>query len=402
MEHATRLELDDLKNQITKLQTGDFLSRSVLRQSLDLADKFALYDLSPSQITANQNDYNIQNASVLRLSSNAARTITGFAGGKRGRLLIIQNIGSFTITLAHQNTSSNAKNRLISPTGANFPLYADSCCFLSYDFTTQRWRLLSMELLGTMTNGQLLIGSTGAHPAFGTLTAGSGVTITNGAGSITIAASGGFSQIRSSQRWQFHSATARQDSSSGTGVGISANTNGLYLETIDGYKKSIFYLDAADSLSIFKHDSFFSCLLRGDTAGNIDGAQIYAGLGLSSIASTGHTFTEIHAGWKFIRDTGGVVDFYATQGDGTAESATLILNDATFATNWELMLKITTDSSIDYYYRNGANALSAATNIATNVPAGSTTNPYWATFSCTQNGGNTQWSFFVRDTLYER
>lgn len=40
------------------------------------------------------------------------------------------------------------------------------------------------------TNGQLQIGSTGLNPVAATLTAGSGVTITNGAGSITIAASG--------------------------------------------------------------------------------------------------------------------------------------------------------------------------------------------------------------------
>lgn len=44
--------------------------------------------------------------------------------------------------------------------------------------------------LGTATNGQLPIGSTGADPTLATLTAGTGVSITNGAGSITINASG--------------------------------------------------------------------------------------------------------------------------------------------------------------------------------------------------------------------
>lgn len=43
---------------------------------------------------------------------------------------------------------------------------------------------------GTMTNGQIIIGSTGATPTAATLTQGSGVTITNGAGSITISATG--------------------------------------------------------------------------------------------------------------------------------------------------------------------------------------------------------------------
>lgn len=43
---------------------------------------------------------------------------------------------------------------------------------------------------GAATNGQILIGSTGAAPALATLTAGPGVTITNGAGAITIAVPG--------------------------------------------------------------------------------------------------------------------------------------------------------------------------------------------------------------------
>jgi hypothetical protein len=44
---------------------------------------------------------------------------------------------------------------------------------------------------GALTNGQLLIGSTGGTPVGATLTSGSGINITNGAGSIAIATSGG-------------------------------------------------------------------------------------------------------------------------------------------------------------------------------------------------------------------
>jgi hypothetical protein len=47
-----------------------------------------------------------------------------------------------------------------------------------------------IEWTSALTNGQLIIGSTGATPAVATLTAGTGVAITNGAGSITIAATG--------------------------------------------------------------------------------------------------------------------------------------------------------------------------------------------------------------------
>lgn len=41
--------------------------------------------------------------------------------------------------------------------------------------------------LGVATNGQLVVGSTGADPVLATLTAGSGISITNGAGTITLA-----------------------------------------------------------------------------------------------------------------------------------------------------------------------------------------------------------------------
>ncbi len=45
--------------------------------------------------------------------------------------------------------------------------------------------------VGPLTNGQLIVGSTGAIPVAATLTAGTGVSITNAAGSITVNASGG-------------------------------------------------------------------------------------------------------------------------------------------------------------------------------------------------------------------
>ena len=41
-----------------------------------------------------------------------------------------------------------------------------------------------------LTNGELLIGSTGADPVGATITAGSGISVTNGAGTITIANTG--------------------------------------------------------------------------------------------------------------------------------------------------------------------------------------------------------------------
>ncbi len=48
----------------------------------------------------------------------------------------------------------------------------------------------AITALGAATNGQLVIGSTGLTPVLATLTAGTGVSISNGAGTITISSSG--------------------------------------------------------------------------------------------------------------------------------------------------------------------------------------------------------------------
>lgn len=56
----------------------------------------------------------------------------------------------------------------------------------------------AFQFLGPLTNGQILIGSTGQLPIAANLTAGTGVEITNNSGSITISASGatsGFTEV---------------------------------------------------------------------------------------------------------------------------------------------------------------------------------------------------------------
>lgn len=48
----------------------------------------------------------------------------------------------------------------------------------------------NFNFLGPLTNGQLLIGSTGADPVAAVISAGSGISVTIGAGSLTIGATG--------------------------------------------------------------------------------------------------------------------------------------------------------------------------------------------------------------------
>jgi hypothetical protein len=108
-----------------------------------LAAELALTgDISPAQITADQNDYSptgLATASTLRLSSDAARNITGLAGGADGRLLLVHNVGAQNIVLKDESASSTAANRFAL--SADLTIAGDQGCWLQYDATSSRWRV---------------------------------------------------------------------------------------------------------------------------------------------------------------------------------------------------------------------------------------------------------------------
>lgn len=99
--------------------------------------------ISPAQITADQNNYNPGTGAFFRLSSDAARNITGITGGVDGRVIRFVNVGANNIVLQNENVSSTAANRIITGTGADVTLAADDTSELQYDATTQRWRLFT-------------------------------------------------------------------------------------------------------------------------------------------------------------------------------------------------------------------------------------------------------------------
>ena len=116
-------------------------------------------DISPAQITADQNDYNpagLAAASALRLNSDAARNVTGLAGGSDGRILVVHNVGSFPITLKDEAAGSTAAYRFALT--ADLVLAADAMALLQYDSTSSRWRAVSASgssggiTLGTPVN----------------------------------------------------------------------------------------------------------------------------------------------------------------------------------------------------------------------------------------------------------
>lgn len=108
-------------------------------------DQSSMYDVvnesTPAQITSNQNNYDPGVAEVLRLSTDAARTITGISGGVKGRYLQIINVGNFNITLAYESGLSLAANRFVSPSAENTVLYPRASVRLYYDGVSLRWSI---------------------------------------------------------------------------------------------------------------------------------------------------------------------------------------------------------------------------------------------------------------------
>lgn len=96
---------------------------------------------SPSQITADQNNYAPGGTSYFqRWNTDASRNITGLSLSQvDGQPHMIVNVGSNNIVLVHQSASSTAANRFLNSTGADITLSANQAADLVYDNTQSRW-----------------------------------------------------------------------------------------------------------------------------------------------------------------------------------------------------------------------------------------------------------------------
>lgn len=136
-----------------------------------LPNPFALTeDITPTTLSAHVNNYNptgLETADVLRLSSDADRTITGLQGGADGRILLLVNVGTEDILLLSQSASSSAANRFSM--GADVTLGPNNAIILQYDSTASRWRgigtnaaalqgaAITSELRAGLDGGDILI-----------------------------------------------------------------------------------------------------------------------------------------------------------------------------------------------------------------------------------------------------
>lgn len=107
-------------------------------------------DISPTALSANTDDWaptGFSTASILRMDSTAAWNLTGIAAGSDGRLIYLQNISSFTVTLKNNVTSTAANRFLLS---ADYLLAANTGVVLEYDATSARWRIFGQQTATTV------------------------------------------------------------------------------------------------------------------------------------------------------------------------------------------------------------------------------------------------------------
>lgn len=106
--------------------------------------------ISPAQITSTQNNYNpsgLATANVIRLNSDARRSVTGLVAQAAGQAYRVQNVGTFPLVFTFQDAGSSAANR-----------FAFACTLgggqsmeIQYDGVSSIWRHISIpEPIGTI------------------------------------------------------------------------------------------------------------------------------------------------------------------------------------------------------------------------------------------------------------
>lgn len=118
--------------------------------------------IAPSQITADQNNYNptgLSTASVLLLDSDARWNVTGLAGGTAGRCLLLIYVGANSLQLTDEDAASTAANRFAF--SHDFPLEPGYPLLLWYDGSAARWRSVSLNA-NTLPPNQIEIDKNGS------------------------------------------------------------------------------------------------------------------------------------------------------------------------------------------------------------------------------------------------
>lgn len=102
--------------------------------------------LTTSAFTARQDNWaptKIADAVIVRMSSDAARSLTGIQApsGTHYHRKLLLNIGAFTITLEHDDSNSTDVNRFYGANSADVAVRPNGAAWVGYDRTSLRWRV---------------------------------------------------------------------------------------------------------------------------------------------------------------------------------------------------------------------------------------------------------------------
>jgi hypothetical protein len=98
--------------------------------------------VTPTTLTTSQNNYNPGPGDIYRLSATVAVNLTGWVAWYDGTTKLLVNVGSFAITLRHQNSLSDENNRFITATAGDYILAPGGSMVLYWDAVDSRVRVL--------------------------------------------------------------------------------------------------------------------------------------------------------------------------------------------------------------------------------------------------------------------
>lgn len=128
--------------------------------------------ITPTTLAANTDNWaptGLSGASVIRVSTDTSRNLTGITGGADGRVLILQNVGSNPLVLIDDATSTAANRFQLS---ANVTVGANQVAIVQYDATDSRWRMIAGPS-ASGGQGDWIAADSGSAPTVAPVAAGS-------------------------------------------------------------------------------------------------------------------------------------------------------------------------------------------------------------------------------------
>lgn len=111
---------------------------------LEVAGTFAIS--GKTTMTGNQNNFNLNGKSVIKVTGGSVYTLTGIAGGADGMIVHIMVTSSTDLILAEDSPSSSLGNRIVTGSNVNITISEGGGATLIYDGDTNYWRVIGFKM----------------------------------------------------------------------------------------------------------------------------------------------------------------------------------------------------------------------------------------------------------------